>query len=102
VLKLREELQEEREAAAAAGGGLLEVGTVDGFPGPYLPYISPIPPLYLPYISYIPPVYLPRWARWTGSRGGRRRRSSSRWCEIHRRYGGDMGRFGGDMDALQP
>ena len=33
VLKLREELQDEREAAAAAGGGLLEVGTVDGFQG---------------------------------------------------------------------
>ena len=33
MLKLREELQAEREAAAAAGGGLLEVGTVDGFQG---------------------------------------------------------------------
>ena len=32
VLKLREELHDEREAAAA-GGGLLEVGTVDGFQG---------------------------------------------------------------------
>ena len=73
VLKLREELQDEREAAAAAGGGLLEVGTVDGFQGP-------LSPLYLPDTFAISPVYLPRWARWTGSRGGRRRRSSSRWC----------------------
>ena len=89
VLKLREELHDEREAAAAAGGGLLEVGTVDGFQGPIFP-------LYLPDTSAISPVYLPRWARWTGSRAGRRRRSSSRWCEIW----GDLGEIRGDVGEI--